>query len=307
MKCEQVQQALCLPEESMMGRWRSLMANHHVANCQTCTDFQSNLGLIDRGAIGLRTVNFPVELRSHIAARLSTTDSAAGRISRASDASRQNPAGRRALTLTFAAGMIGLLLVANLHNNPANAALKRMQEAVAVVKNARTRLFSKQADGTLHQFEEEWYQQGKWRKEGDYGSRLIVGNTYWHYIVKEHRLVSMRETGVQRSEFSLDALTRGLMRANTHYTSQTLSEEKHGDSILRLVLLEPADEKQRDPNFRNLYWIDERTHLPARLEGQERHGANWAPTWRVEFEFNLQLPKTLFDPQHLSEGVTKVS
>lgn len=301
MNCSRVQQALCLPDRGLIGRWNAHRIARHLEHCKACAEFAAGLSSLEEQTRRWREEDPPAMLQTRIAAALPQEREAFAAGVGWQPWERGRAVRPFAFALTVALILTGLLLL-SFHSDTAKAALRKMQEAVAAVRNAHTRIFTLQQNGVMHLEEEEWYEAGKWRKEGDYGTRIILGDTYWRYYPEQKRLISMKELGRQRSHFSLEALTHDMASPDAQFTIQTQALTQEAGKPVSRLLVERAGVSHPEQYARFLYWVDETTHLPIRMEEQhqiQEIQGDWKTTRRMEFEFNLNLPATLFDPRHL--------
>ena len=133
--------------------------------------------------------------------------------------------------------------------------------------------------GDLHREEEMWYENDRWRKEGVYGSRLIIGGagyprrddslkktfygTYYRYDSAKHAVVSMTESGKQRTDFTFDGLLPADARRNmTVVGTKALA----GQEVTEYQLGEGQTSRLR-------FWISRDTGLPVRRNGRHRAAA----------------------------------
>lgn len=205
-----------------------------------------------------------------------------------------------------------------LYTGEAARAMEQVDDAIARVRTAYVVTYladyKTDNDTVAHHFdtpqmvEEQWYEDHKWRKEGIWGSRLIVGHavtynggqpeygTYYRFDSRKKAVVSMSESGKQMDDFSFEGVT-GLNAAGVQCQATTIDNrefEGHMAHEVEITMLGKAD-------FRDLCWIDSATNLPISVELQTQLNGEWKTQSHQEFVFNQDLPSSLFDPSTLRD------
>jgi hypothetical protein len=215
--------------------------------------------------------------------------------------------GRRIFSLAFAALCVLAFVMFEMGKTSPADAMQRMVNAFSQIRNAHVVTWAVPdtgAVGNLEKVEEMWYQDGHWRKEGRWGSRLIIAGsrpgsqvmgTYYRYDVHAHKVVEMQETGAQWSTFTIASLTS----MNTYpgaYRVYAESTDPVGGHTAQVLIVEMKGQEQ---GHRYRCTVDGATSLPVQIESQNRSGSEWQTTIRYVFDFNENLPASLFDPQDL--------
>lgn len=247
---------------------------------------------------------------------------------------RENHKMQRRLFLTIAVAA-GASFIFGLYSHPIVAdaqIIRRMDAAVAKVRNAHVVIWTTDytTDNgavahhfeTLQKTEESWYQDGKTRKEGLWGSRLIVGATesvtdaqgnktlrtpglYYRYDPKAGKVRAVPELGLQWSRFTLDEVAGNLM-SRPPSAMETLSVDTLNGRTTREISIATSRDSASmnhhpaDGDRRTLCWVDVDTGLPERILDEQYAGAAWRGKSKIELEFNQNLDPALFDPSTLS-------
>jgi hypothetical protein len=190
-----------------------------------------------------------------------------------------------------------------------------MTVAVATIRNVQiTFLASDYVDNGVHhhvaglqQVEQQWYQNHSWRKEGIWGSRLVIGyatphqgrgvGTFYRYDSKLHRVVAMEETGAQISDFSLPGLIGEDFYKSALSNPAILGHSIDDGMMITELALTGTGTLSGE---RDICWIDDSTSLPIRIDYQAKRGTNlWTTRMRNILVFNQNLSPSLFDPSTL--------
>lgn len=195
-------------------------------------------------------------------------------------------------------------------------AMQMVENAFAGVRNAHfvmyTTDYKTDNDTVSHHFaapqkvEEQWYENGRWRKEGVWGSRLIVGHpltylsgqpvygTYYRYDARRQAVIGVPELGKQMEDFTFEGVT-GIRKDSGYKTRVVWNNYSEGPKAWTDLALTRPD----DPGARILCRLDYATHLPIDVKYQSLKSGVWSTTTRYHFDFNQNLPASLFDPKTL--------
>ncbi len=193
---------------------------------------------------------------------------------------------------------------------PVNATLA-VPDSTTPIQNVHTTTWTLSPNGDLHQEEEMWYEDGRWRKEGTYGSRLIIGGagyphgdgkqkkkvygTYYRYDASRHTVVHMPEVGEQRTDFTFASI----LPANERQNLITVRTEMiDGQEVTEY-------QSNRDSTTRWRFWVNRKTGLPVRREravlSDNGTSAVWKTIYREEYEFNKPMNASLFESSTLKD------
>lgn len=313
MKCEAVQQELHSSRPEEIGRFTRGCIRRHLGHCAVCSDAAAQLSRLEAEVQALYPAAPPPDLQARIAGALaSVTQQVPASPSSVRAAYLyprirfwQNRAVRWSYSLTLAASL-ALCLLFIFRNQSAAAAIRRMQAAVGHVHSAHLITWWREGshqEGALQPVEEFWYQDGCWRKTSrpDAGGDRIIrdgatGKTYYHYDLKQGKVIAMTETGQQTDTFSFNTLAGDYFPIGADMRIRKLDRLQEGEDVLDEMLVEmPAGQE------RMLFWVEEATDLPLRAEKQVWTGGQWYTVGKIWFEFNRLMPASLFDPHSLEQ------
>jgi hypothetical protein len=325
--CRSVREALGVAPDSATAL--STVERQHLASCKECQAFLADLKHLNM------LMEYPIE---------SSADALRGRIKRRIDAEqprrwRESELRIPPKAVRFHAGWAVVLLIAGIvlfgisvrfvrHGTKMSAqwyvgeaadAMDRMDTAIARIHNAYVVTWATDYTtdhdtvhhhfATLQKIEEMWYQDGRWRKEGLWGSRLIIGHpatytnparpvygTYYRFDHKAHRVVSMDESGKQWEDFTFEGVTMMDTGGGKRQSVTVGYGRSHGHTTREVALTRTGE-----TGSRVLCWVDTITSLPVTVEFQSMDGRNWKTRTRFDFEFNQNLPQSLFDPSSLKD------
>jgi hypothetical protein len=296
MTCEEARKELSVNPLESAGQ--SIQA--HVAGCESCQSWLANLQALETRLQTWRAEAPPPGLQTRIAAAIETTD----RSSRKNYFSlwKENPTMRRR---SFAAALAVFAICAAyfsvLTSKPASA-YDRMLLALHHVKSAHMVIWYNTAKtGPVHieKVEEAWYQDHRWRT--NYGDGrpggIIRDRTFYKYDEKQHKVVTGVVTGPPVTDFSLATIAGDYMPTGAHPHAELLGTTSENGKSVQEISLDLSNQGER-----MLFWVDSATGLPMRAEKQDLdyHTKQWIVNGRFEFEFNQDLPASLFDPQTLA-------
>ena len=331
MNCDQAQREIVVPSDPRDWRdsLRQARALRHIADCPNCAAFAARLHQLDAQIETWKagtSADVPADFQVHVAQAVGDVlrDRAASALLAAPDTQNTRKKIMTPITtgtaafaiagcaLTFFAlnqntseTKVPFTTMLPVHAQPA----KPSPAANTPIRNAHVKTWTLDAKNDLSLEEEMWYENSRWRKEGTYGSRLIIGGagypryddntqkkvygTYYRYDSAKHQVVHMTETGEQRTDFTFDSiLPQGAQEKLAFVGRETINGQKTMEYQL-----------DSSPTTRWRFWADRDTGLPVRYERatQERSGTSWVTVYSEEYEFNKPLNESLFDSNTLKD------
>jgi hypothetical protein len=320
MTCLSISQLLSEPLNRLSDRMNRTI-RVHAAKCDSCAAYLADVRMLEKSVGAWRTQPGDESLRDRIqsAIELAVTNRVIGACRPVVKQGR-TWAGLAAAAILTTAVLLRLFFPVG---PSARAVAQEMAAAIDQIRNVHYTMWSleyKSGEGasaldhkfqTLQIVEQEWYQDHSWRKEGVWGSRLIVAypdyptrhadgtiGTYYRYDSEQHRVISMGESGLQLSDFSLSGLLGPLYDSNPDV--EVIGHERNdGDAITVLALTGVGDYRGE----RCVCYIDDDTNLPERIDMQTASPVDggWTTTARDTLEFNQNLPASVFDPSTLKD------
>ena len=317
MKCLNAYLLFTEPTGSL-SRLAKAALTRHMARCPDCAAYGSQVSALEKSARQWRNASHNAALAGNIEAAV---DSVRTERALAPDYSTRRH-GRAWAGLAFAAVLIASVAVYLFvpAGRSAQAVAQDMAAAIAHIRNVHYTVWSTdyttEENGqkvdhkfdSLQMVEQQWYRNGSWRKEGIYGSRLIIGfpaphadgtiGTYYRYDSEQHRVISMGETGQQVTDFTLRGVIGPLYDSNPE-----LSIVDHslldGRPTTELALTGQGGYEGE----RYVCLIDDTTNLPIQIDQQTSpwNTTQWTTEHRVTLDFNQNLPDSLFDPSTLKD------
>ena len=214
MNCIQAQIEIATPGEGLAGRLRSYMATRHILRCPDCSEFAKAARRLEAQAHQLATAPAPEHLRSRIATALSAqlNQRTASNVVADSEVRQDIIAARERKDITMRlqiaiAAAVGVLVVMSVFVPEQGAhAIKDMQRALTRVRSAHLLCYGYNSEGLFMLADEDWYQDGMWRKQGDSGTRIIDQGIWYKYDAVHHKLISDEDAGGQWDVFALGSL-----------------------------------------------------------------------------------------------------
>jgi hypothetical protein len=150
------------------------------------------------------------------------------------------------------------------------------------------------SDGTINV--EFWAQDDRWRVNGPMGMKMFYKagtmTTMMGDQVMGTAKVSSEDVPEKITDFLFKQFTDAMTEAKEHANFRFVGTVNEGDRILRQLEITP---KEQDTDIiRVMYFVDEETDLPARLQVWQKGSAE--PFVTVNCEFNERYPDELFVP-----------
>jgi hypothetical protein len=320
-----VQRELAAATPAERGFWLGWRIHRHLRRCPACAHASRQVRQLERETRAWLNDQPPAALRDRIAAAISVSEPAAVVSTRSSGTlgfshiaeslkrlkEKQTMNRRLALALTISA--VGAVFAAGMWHDTASAELLRIQAAVG---KARSVYAVYSVIGPAHQpspRRQLWYQDGRWRLEvAHQPTRIYTDGKLWRYDPAQRKASDASGSfpaipaELQRwaaSGFVFEELMQDLGRSRWQGKIHRLGPASLDGHTARQIVISDADEGPEP--VRLLFWIDDQTDLPLRVEKQHEINGQWTAQVMVQFQFNQALPARLFDPESLSGAATR--
>lgn len=297
MTCDLKQ--LDLMADGELRPWNAWRLRRHIAHCPTCAAELAAVQHLTQRARAWRSISVPAGLVKH--PNTFSTDTQPYTVRR----QPATPSMRWAsIAATAVAVLIGVSLTLSPHSHAIGSPLQQMETAVHQAHSVHMTLWWRSGQyqqGPMQKVEEDWYQNGKWRKtsaSNNGGDRIILSQAnrleYYHYDTVKHRVISLQELAPQQKNFSLEALAGEFFPTGANPQVQVIGRVQNGNEVRQEVRVSLPNQGQQ-----MLFWLQPQTNLPIRAEKQVFRNGHWATIGQMRLTFNQPISPSVFDPKTL--------